>query len=87
MIRGRFEDLDAPVEYVSTRPYSSPNWDGRPPGDWAGVEGIWKRVISFMDYRDLVIYNVGFIRLESSLLNHQREIVCSFPHYTVMMVL
>ncbi|KAG8884759.1 hypothetical protein FRB97_003279 [Tulasnella sp. 331] len=29
-----------------------PDWD-----DWAGVEGKWKRIICFMDYRDLARFN------------------------------
>ncbi|KAG9037803.1 hypothetical protein FRB95_004090 [Tulasnella sp. JGI-2019a] len=29
-----------------------PDWN-----DWAGVEGRWKRIICFMDYRDLARYN------------------------------
>jgi len=56
--RGRFDDLAAPSGYEKTAPYSAPGWNNRASGDWAGVEGTWKRVISFMDYRDLVIYNV-----------------------------
>jgi hypothetical protein len=28
--------------------------------DWAGVQGLWLRAISFMDYRDLQDYNVSF---------------------------
>lgn len=28
--------------------------------DWAGVQGVWLRAISFMDYRDLHEYNVSF---------------------------
>jgi len=55
--RGRFDDLAAPSGYEKTAPYSAPDWNNRASGDWAGVEGKWKRVISFMDYRDLVIYN------------------------------
>jgi hypothetical protein len=31
-------------------------WD-----DWAGVQGVWLRAISFMDYRDLQEYNVGHL--------------------------
>ena len=35
----------------STRPYSAPNTKNRKPKDWAGVEGLWRRVVCFMDYR------------------------------------
>ena len=38
---------------ASTRPYSAPNVQNRKPWDWAGVEGKWRRVVCFMDYRDL----------------------------------
>jgi len=29
----------------------------RKPRDWAGVEGKWRRIVCFMDYRDLYEYN------------------------------
>lgn len=35
----------------SVRPYSAPGMDKRKPWDWAGVEGKWRRVVCFMDYR------------------------------------
>ncbi|KAF7798632.1 hypothetical protein EIP86_009855 [Pleurotus ostreatoroseus] len=35
----------------STRAYSASNCHERNPRDWAGVEGIWRRVVCFMDYR------------------------------------
>jgi hypothetical protein len=35
----------------ATRPYSAPAVDMRKPWDWAGVEGKWRRVVCFMDYR------------------------------------
>ncbi|EKM60751.1 uncharacterized protein PHACADRAFT_82296 [Phanerochaete carnosa HHB-10118-sp] len=37
----------------STRPYSAPDADKRKPWDWAGVEGKWRRVVCFMDYRSV----------------------------------
>lgn len=27
--------------------------------DWAGVEGRWHRVLSFVDYSDILAFNVG----------------------------
>lgn len=35
----------------STRAYSAPHVRNRNPNDWAGVEGVWRRVVCFMDYR------------------------------------
>ena len=37
----------------TTRPYSAPNVSNRKPWDWAGVEGKWRRVVCFMDYRSV----------------------------------
>lgn len=42
-----------------------PDWD-----DWAGVEGKWKRIICFMDYRDLARYNVSRIEKDPSHSAH-----------------
>lgn len=38
-------------EIQMTRPYSAPRSSERKPHDWAGVEGVWRRVVCFMDYR------------------------------------
>lgn len=57
--RGQFRGVEAPIHYLNTMPFTAPGWRKRKPGDWAGVEGLWKRAISFMDYRDLVVYNVS----------------------------
>ena len=35
----------------STRALSAPGIEKRKPWDWAGVEGKWRRVVCFMDYR------------------------------------
>ena len=35
----------------ATRPYSAPGVEQRKPWDWAGVDGKWRRVVCFMDYR------------------------------------
>lgn len=37
----------------SIRPYTAPGVDQRKPWDWAGVEGKWRRVVCFMDYRSV----------------------------------
>lgn len=36
-----------------------PDTEWEPWEDWAGVEGVWHRIFSFMNYPDLVTYNVG----------------------------
>ncbi|KAI0085678.1 hypothetical protein BDY19DRAFT_996579 [Irpex rosettiformis] len=43
----------------ATRPWSAPGYlsETRNPRDWAGVEGVWRRVVCFMDYRDLFSFN------------------------------
>lgn len=56
--RGQFQGVNAPIHFINTMPFTAPGWKNRKTGDWAGVEGLWKRAISFMDYRDLVVYNV-----------------------------
>lgn len=35
----------------AVRPYSAPRSADRTSCDWAGVEGIWRRAVCFMDYR------------------------------------
>lgn len=35
----------------AARPFSHPGYKDRNPRDWAGVEGVWCRVVCFMDYR------------------------------------
>ncbi|GJE87834.1 F-box protein [Phanerochaete sordida] len=51
----------------SVRPYSAPDAEKRKPWDWAGVEGKWRRVVCFMDYRDLFTFN--FSSLNEGPLN------------------
>ena len=57
--RRTLANLRAPSSYEYTAPYSAPGWNGRSPDDWAGVEGTWRRAVSFMDYRELAEYNVN----------------------------
>lgn len=52
-------DLESPEQVFpprgleATRAYSAPESDSRDVNDWAGVEGVWRRYVCFMDYRDL----------------------------------
>ncbi|KAF8707835.1 hypothetical protein RHS03_03862, partial [Rhizoctonia solani] len=43
--------------------------------DWAGVEGVWRRLVCFMDYRDFHEYNVHSRRpnggLDTSVFKHK----------------
>ncbi|KAG1749639.1 uncharacterized protein EDB91DRAFT_1108816 [Suillus paluster] len=41
----------------ATRAYSAPGTTARATGDWAGVEGHWRRYVCFMDIRDLFALN------------------------------
>jgi len=42
-----------------TRPFTAPDAsEGAPSYDWAGVTGSWRRIVSFLDYRDLWHYNM-----------------------------
>jgi hypothetical protein len=43
----------------STRPFSASGSNKRAKHDWAGVEGRWCRLISFMDYSELMDFNSG----------------------------
>jgi len=40
-----------PIGFENIRPYSAPGSLGRRERDWAGVEGKWRRIVCFMDYR------------------------------------
>ncbi|KAG1769605.1 hypothetical protein EDD22DRAFT_868420 [Suillus occidentalis] len=43
----------------ATRAYSAPGTAALATGDWAGIEGHWRRYVCFMDYRDLFAFNFG----------------------------
>jgi hypothetical protein len=43
--------IKPPMGLEATRPYSAPRCDRARPDDWAGVEGRWRRLVCFMDYR------------------------------------
>ncbi|KAF9229710.1 hypothetical protein BS17DRAFT_688742 [Gyrodon lividus] len=47
----RLMDTRPPCGLEATRTYSAPHATTRSPHDWAGVEGNWRRFVSFMDYR------------------------------------
>lgn len=46
-----WKDVWPPWGLDATRAYSAPRTLERDPRDWAGVEGRWRRVVCFMDYR------------------------------------
>jgi hypothetical protein len=46
-----FQNLRPPRGVEHLRQNSAPVWQGEDPKDWAGVEGHWRRVVCFMDYR------------------------------------
>ncbi|KAF8446324.1 hypothetical protein L210DRAFT_3628802 [Boletus edulis BED1] len=52
-----FGDTRPPCSLEATRAYSAPHATALALHDWAGVEGNWRRIVSFMDYRDLFAFN------------------------------
>ncbi|KAL6299616.1 hypothetical protein BKA93DRAFT_829710 [Sparassis latifolia] len=44
------------------RAYSAPHSFSRKAHDWAGVSGVWRRFVCFMDYRDLFAFNFSSSR-------------------------
>lgn len=46
-----FRDTRPPCGLEATRAHSAPHATTLTPHDWAGVEGNWRRIVSFMDYR------------------------------------
>ncbi|KAF5375019.1 hypothetical protein D9758_000096 [Tetrapyrgos nigripes] len=48
-----------PLGLEATRAFSAPGTFRNE--DWAGVEGTWRRYVSFMDYRDLFAFNYSNI--------------------------
>ncbi len=54
-----WQKLCPEVGLEMTRAYSAPRIPDQKPDDWAGVEGVWRRYISFMDYRyGATVYSV-----------------------------
>ncbi|KAL4068391.1 hypothetical protein V8B97DRAFT_2024941 [Scleroderma yunnanense] len=58
----RFVDIRPPCGLEATRAYSAPGAATRGMRDWAGVEGSWRRYVSFMDYRCTFASNPYFNR-------------------------
>ncbi|KAJ3556319.1 hypothetical protein NM688_g2093 [Phlebia brevispora] len=57
-VPSEWEDIWPKWGLDATRLYSAPgSTRSRDPRDWAGVEGLWRRVVCFMDYRDLFAFN------------------------------
>lgn len=54
-----FLDAKPPCGLEATRAYSAPHATTLAPHDWAGVEGNWRRVVSFMDYRFVASLHVS----------------------------
>jgi len=50
-------DTRPPVGLEATRTYSVTGAVDRAPGDWACVEGTWRRFVCFLDYRDIFNFN------------------------------
>jgi len=50
-LQGVWRDIKPPVGLESTRAYSVTGAANRATGDWACVEGTWKRYVCFLDYR------------------------------------
>lgn len=46
-----------PLGLDALKAYSAPGTCPSKVDDWAGVEGTWRRYVSFMDYRDLYAFN------------------------------
>ncbi|KAH0838636.1 hypothetical protein J3R83DRAFT_6959 [Lanmaoa asiatica] len=61
-----FLDTKPPCGLEATRAYSAPQATTLASHDWAGVEGNWRRLVSFMDYRDLFAFNVYQVFLFST---------------------
>ena len=68
----------------ATRPWSAPGYlsGTRNSRDWAGIEGVWRRVVCFMDYRcvcGLTAYNYN--KSGKILTSHShRDLFCKVLH-------
>ncbi|KAL7285800.1 hypothetical protein ACG7TL_000909 [Trametes sanguinea] len=51
----------SPFTLEALRAYSAIGSFERPPQDWAGVTGQWRRFVCFMDYRDLYMFNYSHL--------------------------
>ncbi|KAF8058236.1 hypothetical protein FPV67DRAFT_1524606 [Lyophyllum atratum] len=59
---GMWSTIKPPLGLAAIRPYSAPSTGLESSLDWAGVEGTWRRYVSFMDFRDLYAFNFDFNR-------------------------
>lgn len=61
----------------ATRPWSAPGYllATRNPKDWAGIEGVWRRVVCFMDYR--CVRGLLIIGQKADALFH-RDLFCEW---------
>lgn len=70
----------------ATRSYSAPGATARGTGDWAGVEGHWRRYVCFMDYRyDFVYLTVAYTQasllpLETCSVSILISLVITYTH-------
>jgi len=50
-LSSEYADIRPPCGLEATRAYSAPGAATRATRDWAGIEGNWRRYVSFMDHR------------------------------------
>jgi hypothetical protein len=62
-------DTRPPVGLEATRMYSAPDVAARHAEDWACIEGSWRRYVSFMDYRYVIL--ISCLMHKSYALNFQ----------------
>ncbi|KAJ6604246.1 hypothetical protein DFH09DRAFT_1018232 [Mycena vulgaris] len=66
------DEAPAPVDKGKTKATEVDGWD------WAGVEGEWRRVVCWLDYRDLLMHNVD-INTAGFGLDELQETIRIFP--------
>ncbi|KAJ7356950.1 hypothetical protein DFH08DRAFT_771226 [Mycena albidolilacea] len=69
------DDSPAPVDKGKGKATESDEVEG---WDWAGVEGEWRRVVCWLDYRDLLVHNVDFATAGFGL-DEVQETIRIFP--------
>jgi hypothetical protein len=69
-----------PVGFEGIRPFSAPGSFGRRERDWAGVEGKWRRIVCFMDYRYFIVPSVRYV---GSSLTYSRDLYGAFHSKTM----
>ncbi|GAA96145.1 uncharacterized protein L969DRAFT_14343 [Mixia osmundae IAM 14324] len=63
-----------PKGFIACGPYTVPP-NLLAPQDWAGIEGLWYGAFSYLDYADLLFYNVGHRPEARPSLTHVDEAV------------